>query len=140
MAKSASTTAESTSSPGLKVLGEIAAFLGAGLDATEILAGVAGALRRGLDLPSCCIWIRTREIDAQRRFTAKIIDSLPVGLYAIDKDYRIQAWNRKRETGTQGVTRDEALGRVVFEVLHRQPRALLQDEFDSVFSTGKMEQ
>ncbi|HEY2825323.1 MAG TPA: ATP-binding protein [Gemmatimonadales bacterium] len=239
MPRSASASSEAGSSPGLKVLAEIAAFLGAGLDATEILAGVAGALRRGLGLPSCYIWIRTpdggsfqpvaaagdpappadaaeriakwalgdvpipddrksvraqlihagerlgmldaelprepgdaaeilqvvasilspllgsielsedlasevalrtREIDAQRRFTAKIIDSLPVGLYAIDRDYRIQAWNRKRETGTQGVTRDEALGRVVFEVLHRQPRALLQDEFNSVFTTGKMEQ
>src|SRR5690242_574933 len=195
MARSVTTTSDAALSPGLKVLGEIAAFLGAGLDATEILAGVAGALRRGLDLPACAIWIRTpdglafrsvtavgdpapspdvavlvakwasgeapvpedkrvvraplvhagerlglleaelprepgeaaeilkvvanilspllgsielsedlasevalrtREIDAQRRFTAKIIDSLPVGLYAIDRDYRIQAWNRKR--------------------------------------------
>ena len=45
---------------------------------------------------------RTREIDEQRRFTERIIDSLPVGLYVIDRDYRIQAWNRKRETGHAG--------------------------------------
>jgi len=84
--------------------------------------------------------LKTRETELQRRFTSKIIDSLPVGLYVIDRDYRIQAWNRKREMGNQGVERDEALGRHVFEVLHRQPRGLLQEEFDSVFHTGKIEQ
>ncbi|HLB37893.1 MAG TPA: ATP-binding protein [Gemmatimonadales bacterium] len=84
--------------------------------------------------------LRTREIDAQRRFTAQIIDSLPLGLYVIDRQFRIQAWNRKRETGTQGVVRDEVLGRTVFDVLYRQPRELLRREFDRVFETGKMEQ
>ncbi len=84
--------------------------------------------------------LRTREIDAQRRFTSRIIDSLPVGLYVIDREYRIQAWNRKREAGTQGVARDDALGRTVFHVLHRQPRDLLKREFDTVFETGKMEE
>ena len=82
---------------------------------------------------------RAREIDAQRRFTAKIIDSLPLGLYVIDRDNRIQAWNRKRETGTQGVPRDEAIGRTIFEVLSRQPRELLRREFDEVFTTGRMQ-
>lgn len=84
--------------------------------------------------------MKTRETELQRRFTSKIIDSLPVGLYVIDRDYRIQAWNRKREMGNQGVERDEALGRHVFDVLHRQPRGLLQEEFDSVFRTGRIEQ
>jgi two-component system NtrC family sensor kinase len=82
---------------------------------------------------------RAREIDDQRRFTAKVIDSLPVGLYVIDRSYRIQAWNRKRETGTQGVPREEALGRPVFDVLHRQPRELLQREFDEVFTSGRVQ-
>jgi len=82
---------------------------------------------------------RSREIDAQRRFTAKIIDSLPLGLYVIDRDLRIQAWNRKRETGTQGVPREEAIGRTIFEVLCRQPRDLLQREFSDVFGSGRMQ-
>jgi two-component system NtrC family sensor kinase len=63
-----------------------------------------------------------------------------VGLSVIDRDYTIHAWNRKREVGAQGIERDEALGRHVFEVLNRQPRGLLQEEFDSVFHTGKIEQ
>ena len=83
---------------------------------------------------------RTREIDEQRRFTEKIIDSLPVGLYVIDRGYRIQAWNRKRETGFQGVSREEAIGRTIFEILHRQPAELLRSEFESVFETGQMQQ
>ena len=82
---------------------------------------------------------RAREIDDQRRFTAKVIDALPVGLYVIDRDYRIQAWNRKRETGTQGVPREEAIGRPIFEVMSRQPRDLLRREFDEVLATGKMQ-
>ncbi len=65
------------------------------------------------------------------------VDSLPVGLYVVDRDYRIVVWNRKRETGTQGLRRAEVLGRPVFEVLHRHPAALLRDEFERVFTTGE---
>ncbi|MGH7664772.1 MAG: ATP-binding protein [Gemmatimonadaceae bacterium] len=84
--------------------------------------------------------LRTRQIDEQRRFTERIIDSLPVGLYVIDREYRIHAWNRKRETGMQGVSREEALGRTIFEILHRQPAQLLRREFDDVFATGRIQQ
>jgi two-component system NtrC family sensor kinase len=83
---------------------------------------------------------RTREINAQRRFIEKIIDSLPVGLYVIDRSYRIRAWNRKRETGFQGVSRQEAIGKTIFEVLHRQPAELLRKEFEGVFETGRIQQ
>ena len=83
---------------------------------------------------------RTMQIEEQRRFTAKIIDSLPVGLYVIDRDYRIQAWNRKRETGMQGVSRAEAIGRTIFEILHRQPADVLREEFEDVFASGRMQQ
>jgi two-component system NtrC family sensor kinase len=82
---------------------------------------------------------RSREIEEQRRFTTKVIDSLPVGLYVIDRQYRVQAWNRKRETGTQGVPRDQALGRPIFDVLHRQSRELLRREFDEVFASGRLQ-
>jgi two-component system NtrC family sensor kinase len=83
--------------------------------------------------------LRTRQNDEQRRFIERIMDSLPVGLYVIDREYRIQAWNRKRETGMQGVSRDEALGRTIFEVLHRQPAESLRKEFDEVFRTGRIQ-
>src|SRR5262245_39721781 len=83
---------------------------------------------------------RSREIEEQRRFTSLIIDSLPVGLYVIDRDYRIQVWNRKRETGTQGLRRSEVMGRQVFELLTRQPAVQLRAEFDRVFRAGEAQQ
>ena len=82
---------------------------------------------------------RTRQIDRERRVTERIIDSLPVGLYVIDRDYRISVWNRKRETGMQGVSREEAIGRTIFEILHRQPATVLRREFDEVFATGRLQ-
>ncbi|HEX8071615.1 MAG TPA: ATP-binding protein [Pyrinomonadaceae bacterium] len=82
---------------------------------------------------------RTAEAEAQRRFTEAIIDTLPVSLYAIDRDHRIVAWNRNRELGGQGVPRRDALGRNVFDVLTRQPRAVLEREFTRAFQTGRIE-
>ncbi|HEV8358705.1 MAG TPA: ATP-binding protein [Gemmatimonadales bacterium] len=83
---------------------------------------------------------RSREIEEQRRFTSLVIDSLPVGLYVVDRDYRIQVWNRKRETGTQGLRRGEVVGRPVFEVLTGQTPAQLKAEFDRVFRDGEVHQ
>jgi two-component system NtrC family sensor kinase len=83
---------------------------------------------------------RSREISEQRRFTGLVIDSLPVGLYVIDRAYRIQFWNRKRETGTQGLRRDEVVGRPVFQVLTRQPPDQLKADFDAIFDGGEIQQ
>jgi len=104
-----------------------------------MLGPVVAAAELSLDLASE-VADRTREMESQRNFAARIIDSLPVGLYVIDRSYRIRAWNRKREAGTQGVSREEALGREVFDVLDRQPRELLKKEFDRVFQTGEIQQ
>ncbi len=82
----------------------------------------------------------TVQIEAERRFTAHIVDALPVSLYVIDREYRVKAWNRKRESGTQGVTREAALGRTIFEILHRAPAEKLRREFDEVFRTGRIQQ
>ncbi|HEU4953993.1 MAG TPA: ATP-binding protein, partial [Gemmatimonadales bacterium] len=83
---------------------------------------------------------QSREIEAQEHFISLVIDSLPVGLYVVDRDYRIQIWNRKRETGTQGLRRGEVVGRPVFDVLTRQSREQLRAEFDRVFATGEIQQ
>ncbi len=105
----------------------------------QMLAPVLAATELSKDLATE-VALRTRELESQHNFAARIIDSLPVGLYVIDRDYRIRAWNRKREAGTQGVSREDALGREVFEVLDRQPRDLLKQEFDRVFETGEIQQ
>ncbi|WP_373060029.1 PAS domain-containing sensor histidine kinase [Gemmatimonas sp.] len=83
---------------------------------------------------------KVREIAHQRAFMECVVDSLPDGLHVVDRDYRIHAWNHKRETGLQGVARTDAIGRTIFEVLHRQPAALLKREFDEVFSSGRLQQ
>jgi two-component system, NtrC family, sensor kinase len=82
---------------------------------------------------------RTAEAESQRRFTEAIIDSLPVSLYAIDRDYRVVAWNRNRELGGQGIPRRDVLGRNIFDVLTRQPRETLREEFERAFETGEIE-
>ena len=84
--------------------------------------------------------IRMREVQEQKLFTETVLDLLPLGLYVIDRDYRITVWNRKRETGMQGVSREEAIGRTIFEILHRQPEDVVRREFDEVFATGKTQQ
>ncbi len=82
---------------------------------------------------------RTAEAEAQRRFTEAIIDSLPLSLYAVDRNYRIVAWNRNRELGGQGIPRGKALGQNIFDVLTRQNREILELEFARAFKTGEIE-
>ena len=117
-----------------------------GADALEVLAVVADVLApflASLELSEDLageVAAQSREIEEHRRFISLVIDSLPVGLYVVDRSYRIQIWNRKRETGTQGLRRDDVVGRPVFEVLTRQPAEQLREEFDRVFHTGEIQQ
>ena len=67
------------------ILGVVAGILAPLLAATELSQDLASEVAA-----------RTRELEAQRNFAARIIDSLPVGLYVIDSNYVIRAWNRKR--------------------------------------------
>jgi two-component system NtrC family sensor kinase len=80
------------------------------------------------------------ESEAHRRFVECVVDALPLGLYVIDREHRIQLWNRKRETGMQGVSREEAIGQSIYEVFHRQPAEMMRREFDEVLATGRMQQ
>jgi two-component system NtrC family sensor kinase len=83
--------------------------------------------------------IRTAESEAQKRFIEAIIDSLPLSLYAVDREYRVVAWNRNRELGELGIPRGSVLGKNVFNVLTRQPQDVLQAEFARVFESGEIE-
>ncbi|MES2124035.1 MAG: ATP-binding protein [Gemmatimonadota bacterium] len=74
----------------------------------------------------------------ERRLHRLTVDSLPVGLYVVDDQFRIVLWNRKRETGMQGLRREDVLGRPVHEVLFRQPADSLRAEFEGVFATGEI--
>jgi two-component system NtrC family sensor kinase len=82
---------------------------------------------------------RTAEVQDQRRFIEAIIDSLPLSLYAIDRNFEIVAWNRNRELGELGIPRGSVLGKNIFNVLTRQKRELLEGEFARVFETGEIQ-
>src|SRR5207248_2954916 len=107
-----------------EVLAIVADFLAPYLAAAELSADLAGEVAA-----------QSREIEEHRRFTSLIVDSLPLGLYVVDRDYRIQSWNRKRETGTQGLRREVVVGRRIFDVLTRQDPERLRTELDRVFQT-----
>jgi two-component system, NtrC family, sensor kinase len=77
--------------------------------------------------------------EENRKFTEAVLDSLPVSLYVVDRDYRIVTWNRHREVGVQGIPRDTAIGRDVFTVLAKFPEGRLRQEFERVFRTGQLE-
>lgn len=77
--------------------------------------------------------------EEHRRFTEAVLDSLPLSLYVVDRDYRIVTWNRHREIGAQGIPRDAAVGRNVFQVLARYPEGKVRQEFERAFATGQIE-
>jgi len=77
--------------------------------------------------------------EEHRKFTESILDALPVSLYVVDRDYRIVTWNRHREIGVQGIPRDLAIGRDVFDVLEKYPQGRLRQEFERAFRTGTIE-
>ncbi len=69
-----------------------------------------------------------QDLRSAQELMGHVVDALPVGLYVVDEGFRIVAWNRKRETGTQGVAREDAIGKSVFEVLYRQPKERISSE------------
>jgi two-component system NtrC family sensor kinase len=82
--------------------------------------------------------VQLRDLKSAQELMGHIVDSLPLGLYVVDEDYRIVAWNRKREAGTQGVAREDAIGKSVFEVLYRQPQEQIRSELEEVFETDEI--
>jgi two-component system NtrC family sensor kinase len=77
--------------------------------------------------------------EEHRKFTEAVLDSLPVSLYVVDRDYRIVTWNRHREVGVLGIPRDIAIGRNVFDVLEKYPQGRVREEFERAFRTGQIE-
>jgi two-component system NtrC family sensor kinase len=114
--------------------------LGSGSYDAAGTARVVAIVARALGALEAEIEARTRQLAEQRHFMEKIVDSLPLGLYVVDREYRVQTWNRKRESGLQGISREDAMGRTIFEILHRQPAESLRREFDAVFASGELQQ
>jgi two-component system NtrC family sensor kinase len=112
-------------------------------DGLPLLAGMLAPFCAAVELAENLateVAARGREVETQRLLTNLVIDQLPVGLYVVDREYRIVLWNRKRESGTQGLRRRDVIGRTVFEVLSRQPAEMLRASFNEVFETGSTRQ
>lgn len=80
---------------------------------------------------------RTATLERQNRFTSQIIDSLPISVYVVDRARMIVAWNRQRELGNQGLQREKAIGRSLFDVFDQQQRELIEAELQPVFDHGE---
>jgi len=79
------------------------------------------------------------QLARQQALLEGIVNSLPVGLHVVDRDYNIVAWNRNREDGVYGIKRQDAIGKSIFDVLRKQPREKIEEEFERVFETGQIE-
>jgi signal transduction histidine kinase len=66
-----------------------------------------------------------------------VFDSLPIGLYVIDPEMRVLAWNRLREKGPIGRPRARAVGRHLRAVLGRAGYQAVEPVLREVFRTGR---
>jgi two-component system NtrC family sensor kinase len=107
------------------------------IEAAALLAAMSVSLSAHYESTISSSIVRAKE--EHRRFTEAVLDALPVSLYVVDRDYRIVTWNRHREIGIQGIPRDSALGRNVFEVLARYPEGKVREEFEYAFRTGRIQ-
>jgi two-component system NtrC family sensor kinase len=77
--------------------------------------------------------------EQHRKFTEAVVDTLPLSLYVVDREYNIVTWNKQREVGDLGIPREMAVGRNVFDVLDKYPQGRVREEFERAFRTGRIE-
>ena len=66
-----------------------------------------------------------------------ILDALPVGIYAVDRDLRVVAWNKQREQGLIGQPRSRVLGKPLRGVLTEAGYRATEPVVRKVFETGE---
>ncbi len=79
---------------------------------------------------------RTRPASAlDLAVAAGVLDALPWGVYVVDRELRVVAWNAQREAGPQGLSRADVLGRPLRQALSprgfRATQPLLRRVIDS---------
>lgn len=68
---------------------------------------------------------------------AAVLDALPIGLYVVDRDLRIVAWNSLREKGPYGRPRGKVLGKPLSRVLPSQGFKATLPILNRIFETGE---
>ncbi len=81
---------------------------------------------------------RADEIERGRRFMETILDSLPVGLFVVDRALRVQSWNGLGAIGLAEVTREAALGQEIGSLVSAREAEALRAELEQVFETGRL--
>ena len=66
-----------------------------------------------------------------------VLDALPIGLYVVDRDLVVRAWNRGREQGPIGRPRGRAVGRPLKAVLGAAGYRATEPVLREVFRTGR---
>jgi len=67
---------------------------------------------------------------------AAILDALPIGLYVVDRELKVVAWNRGRELGPLGKPRHRALGKPLSKVLPARGFENVKPILARIFETG----
>jgi hypothetical protein len=80
--------------------------------------------------------LRTAETETQKRFIEAIIDSLPVSLYAVDRDYRVVAWNRNANLANWVFLVVQPSAKR-FQSTDKATARVLEQEFSRVFESGR---
>jgi signal transduction histidine kinase len=66
-----------------------------------------------------------------------ILDALPIGLYVVDRDLRVVAWNRLREEGPLGRPKARAVGRPLKQLLGAAGFRAIEPLLRSVIASGR---
>jgi PAS domain S-box-containing protein len=75
------------------------------------------------------------EIQASRQLLGNIVESIHIGVWVGDKDFRITEWNAGQEKMT-GITREEVIGLNIFERFPSLTNMGLEDMYRRVTETG----
>ena len=66
-----------------------------------------------------------------------MLDALPIGLYVVDRDLRVVAWNRLRERGPLGRRRNDTIGKPLRRALGAPGFRATEPVLREVFRTGE---
>ncbi len=105
----------------IRFLTILAAYASAALENAELYADLGEA---------------NRELSALKEYNENILESLTIGLAAVDRDLVITTWNGGMQAIT-GIPGEEAVGRRYFEVLRGQEEAGLGDILREVLDEGE---
>jgi PAS domain S-box-containing protein len=71
---------------------------------------------------------KNKALKANKKHLVQILEGISGGFFSLDKDYRFTYWNKAAEDGT-GITREDVLGKNVFEIFPNAKGAELGERY-----------